>query len=197
VTATPGKESSGTPVTGSQGTPRQPEAPPRMPDDIRRYLAFLQRVEAERKAYEGRLTNLLIRLIPNLMMPNFDEDNVQGLDPRIVQMYDRTAREYAMAGRRFQVAAARIGVPLACRTLHANYSYALSRHPVLIVETAHRLVGGDYAGLHQMLGTVGADVNEKFEAADQELERICDQYNERKPFTIGNPRSGGGSLFGF
>jgi hypothetical protein len=168
-----------------------------MPDDIRRYLAFLQRVEAERKAYEGRLTNLLIRLIPNLMMPNFDDDSVQGLNPQFVQMYDRTAREYAMAGRRFHAAAVRIGIPPACRTLHANYLFAISNHPVLINETARRLVGGDYAGLHQMLGTVAADVNAKFETADQELEQICDQYRERKPFTIGNPRTRGGSLFGF
>jgi hypothetical protein len=167
-----------------------------MPDDIRRYLAFVQRVEAERKAYEARLSNLLIRLIPSLMMPKFDEDSVQGLDPQLVTMYNRTAQEYAMAGRRFQAAAGRIGVPPSCRVLHLNYSYALSRNPVIILETGRRLVNGDYGGLHQMLGTVGADVNSKFDTADNELERICDQYNMRKPFQIGNGRTGG-SLFGF
>jgi hypothetical protein len=168
-----------------------------MPDDIRRYLAFVQRVEAERKAYEARLSNILIRLIPSLMMPNFDEDHVQGLDPQVVSMYNRTAQEYAMAGRRFQVAAGRIGVPLSCRVLHINYSYALSRNPVIITETARRLVNGDYGGLHQMLGTVGADINQKFDTADSELERICNQYSMRKPFSIGNGPAGGGNLFGF
>jgi hypothetical protein len=196
VTTTPASPRSGPPVTERPAAPRQPDSPPRMPDDIRRYLVFLERVERERRAYEARLSNILIRLIPTLMMPKFDEDSVQGLDPQVVGMYNRTAMEYATAGRRFHAAAVRIGVPPSCRVLHANYAYALNRHPLLINETARRLVNGDYGGLHQMLGAVGADVNEKFATADSELERICDQYNMRKPFTLGNARSGG-SLFGF
>jgi hypothetical protein len=196
VTATPGKATSGPPVTAQPVNPRQPEQPKGMPDDIRRYLAFLQRVETERKGYEARLSNVLLQLIPGLMMPNFDDEHVQALDPRLVAMYNRTAQEYAVAGRRFQVAAGRIGVPPSCRVLHANYSYALSRNPVIIMETAKRLVAGDYGGLHQMLSTVGADINTKFDTADDELARICDQYNMHKPFSIGNGRAGG-SLFGF
>ena len=78
-----------------------------------------------------------------------------------------------------------------------NYSFALSRNPVLISETAHRLVAGDYAGLHRMLSTVGRDLNEKYATADSELSRLCGEYNVRKSFTIGDNGGGGGAILGF
>ena len=111
--------------------------------------------------------------------------------------YDQIAREYVVGTQRFQGMAGRIGVPADCRVLHLNYSYALSRNPVLITETAHRLVGGDYAGLHRMLSTVGRDLDEKYAAADSELSRLCGEYNVRKSFTIGDNGGGGGSILGF
>lgn len=186
----------GPPVTGQPASPREPPQPRGMPPDIQRYLDLVRRAEFDRRRYEDQLSNVLLQLIPRLMMPNFEEDNVQALDPRVVAMYNRTAQEYAVGTRRFQVLAGRIGVPAECRVLHANYSYALSRNPALILETARRLVGGDYAGLHRMLGSVGRDLEEKYSAADGELGRICAEYNVRKSFDIGNG-SGGGSIFGF
>src|SRR5690349_10952545 len=43
-------------VVQTPAAPRQPAPPPPqgMPEDIHRYLAFLQDVEAQRKQYEGR-----------------------------------------------------------------------------------------------------------------------------------------------
>ena len=123
--------------------------------------------------------------------------SLHAIDPQMVRMYDRIAREYVVGTQRFQGMAGRIGVPADCRVLHLNYSYALSRNPVLITETAHRLVGGDYAGLHRMLSTVGRDLDEKYAAADSELSRLCSEYNVRKSFTIGDNGGGGGSILGF
>jgi hypothetical protein len=197
VVKTPEGSTAGPSVAQQPATPREPARPQGMPPDILRYLDLVRRAEFDRKRYEDQLSNLLIRLIPSIMMPNFDDDSVQGLDPRMVGMYNRTAQEYAVATRRFQVMAGRIGVPPSCRTLHANYSYALSRNPAIILETGRRLVGGDYAGLHRMLGTVGPDIREKYAVADNELARLCDQYNVRKSFTIGDEGSGGRSIFGF
>ena len=131
------------------------------------------------------------------MMPNFDDDKVQGLDPKMIRMYDQVARDYAVGTQRFQGMANRIGVPADCRALHLNYSYALSRNPVMITETARRLVGGDYAGLHRMLSTVARDLSEKYGTADSELYRICNEYNVQKSFTIGDNGAGGGSILGF
>jgi hypothetical protein len=65
------------------------------------------------------------------------------------------------------------------------------------METARRLVNGDYAGLHRMLRTVGGDLREKYGVADNELAGLCERYNVRKSFTIGDEGSGGRSLFGF
>src|SRR5207248_1522801 len=116
----------------------------------------------------------------------FDEDNVQAPDRQLVARYAVLARQYAQATIRFQAAARQIRVPAACRNLHANYSYALSRNPNLIMQTAQCLSNGNYGGLLQLRGSVGADIGTKFSAADSELARICDQYNVRKPFTIGD-----------
>jgi hypothetical protein len=196
VVKAPEKPAPGPPVAAQPAHPSAPAQPPGMPEDIRRYLAFLESAEQDRRNYEARLSNIMLGLIPSLMMPNFDSDKVQGLDPQMVQMYNRIAQEYAIGTRRFQLQAQRIGVPASCRVLHLNYSYALSRNPTIIVETARRLVAGDYGGLHQMLATVGADMNQKYSAADFELGRICGQYNMPKPFQIGEGSSGG-SIFGF
>jgi hypothetical protein len=198
VVKTPEQSTPGPPVTAQPSAPRQPERPQGMPPDILRYLDLVRRAEIDRKRYEDQLSNVLIRLIPSIMLPNFDDNSVQRLDPQLVQMYNRTAQEYGVATRRFQAMAGRVGVPPSCRTLHANYSYALSRNPALIMETGRRLVQGDYAGLHRMLGTAGRDLREKYAVADNELSRLCDHFSVRKSFTIGDEGGGGGgSLFGF
>ncbi len=197
VAKSPAKSTSGPPVAAQPPSPRAPAQPQGMPPNILAYLDLVRRAEIDRHRYEDQLSNILLRLIPNLMMPNFDDDKVQGLDPQMVRMYDRIAREYVVGTQRFQGMAGRIGVPADCRVLHLNYSYALSRNPVLITETAHRLVGGDYAGLHRMLSTVGRDLDEKYAAADSELSRLCSEYNVRKSFTIGDNGGGGGSILGF
>jgi hypothetical protein len=167
-----------------------------MPEDIRRYLAFLQGVERQRKLFEGQVANQMLTVIPNLMAPNFDADNVQPPDRELVQRYAFLARQYAQATVRFQAAARRIRVPMACRVLHANYSYALSRNPAMIMQTAQCLSSGNFGGLLQLRGSVGADIGSKFATADMELGRICGQYDMRKPFSIGDSGSGT-SLFGF
>jgi hypothetical protein len=167
-----------------------------MPEDIRRYLALLESWEQQRKMFEGQVANQMLTVIPNLLAPNFDADNVQTPDRELVQRYAYLARRYARATIQFQAEARRIRVPLACRALHANYSYALSRNPTLIMQTAQCLASGNYGGLLQLRGSVGADIGSKFSAADMELGRICGQYNMQKPFSIGDSGSGS-SLFGF
>lgn len=168
-------------------------ARPGMPEDIRRYLSFLEGVEAQRKQYEGQLTNRMLGMIPNLLMPNFDADNVQPPDQQMVRQYDAMAQEYARATMRFQAASQQIQVPMACRKLHAYYSTALSMNPRLISETARSLQSGNYSGLLSMRGSVGKQIEDNYAAADQELAIICSQYNVRKPFDIGNG-SGGNSV---
>ena len=198
VAKAPAATPSGPAVTAQPPAPRQPVQPQGMPPNILAYLDLVRRAENDRHRYEDRLSNMLMGLIPSLMMPNFEDDKVQRLDPQMVRMYDQIAREYAVGTQRFQMMAGRVGVPADCRVLHLNYSYALSRNPVLITETARRLVGGDYAGLHRMLTTVGRDLDEKYSAADSELNRLCGEYNVRKSFTIGdNGGGGGGSILGF
>ena len=58
------------------------------------------------------------------------------------------------------------------------------------METARRLAAGDYTGLLSMRSSTGKTIEDNYRAADDELIRICEQYNVRKPFDIGN---GGGS----
>jgi hypothetical protein len=94
----------GPPVTAQPAQPRQP-AQPGMPEDIRRYLRFLEGVEAQRKQYEGQLTNRMLAMIPNLLMPNFDAENVQAPDQQMVRQYNQMAQEYSQATIRFQAAA--------------------------------------------------------------------------------------------
>jgi hypothetical protein len=172
------------PAVRTPGPPvaSQPAQPKGMPEDIRRYLAFLQDVEAQRKRFEGELTNRMLAMIPNLLMPNFDNENVKPPDQQ----------RYAQAANRFQAAAQQIVVPEACRRLHADYSAALSKNPQEIMETAQRLRSGDYSGLLQMRSSVGRTVEDYYRAADDELARICAQYGERKLFDIGN--GGGDSI---
>ena len=177
----------GPPVTA------QPAQPRGMPDDIRRYLNFLQGVEAQRKAYEGQLTNKMLAVVPNLLMPNFENENVQPPDQQMVRQYDQLAQDYSQATLRFQSAAQQVGVPMACRKLHAYYSTALSMNPRLISETARSLATGNYSGLLSMRGSVGKTIEENYQAADQELANICNQYGIRKPFDIGSG-SGGGDI---
>jgi hypothetical protein len=175
-------------------TPAAPQAPAApepqgMPEDIRRYLGFLQGVEAQRKQYEGQLTNQMLAIMPNLLMPNFDE-NSQPPDQQMARQFDQMAQQYAQATLRFQAESQKIVVPLACRKLHAHYSTALSMNPRLITETSQRLSRGDYSGLLAMRSQVGRLIDENYRAADAELARICQEYRERKPFDIGN--TGGG-----
>jgi len=168
----------------------QPEQRRGMPDDIRRYLGFLQSVELQRKDYEGKLTNKMLAAVPNFMAPDFSNENVQPPDQQLVQQYSQMAQEYANATVRFQTASQRIVVPMACRKLHAYYSTALSLNPRLIYDTANRLRSGDYTGLLGMRNSVGKQIEDNYRAADQELAAICDQYGMRKPFDIGNGSGG-------
>ncbi len=179
-------------VVRSPASPRSPVAtPPRgMPEEIRRYLSFLQGVEAQRKQYEAQLTNQMLAAVPNLLMPNFDE-NSQPPDQQMVRQFDQMAQQYAQATIRFQAAARQVSVPPACQKLHMYYSTALSLNPRLTQETARRLAAGDYAGLLAMRRDVGKTIEENYRAADDELARTCQQYEVRKTFDIGN--SGGGN----
>jgi hypothetical protein len=179
-------------VTQAPAAPPPPAAAPQpqgMPEDVRRYLQFLQGVEAQRKQYEAQLTNQMMAAVPNLMAPNFDE-NSQPPDQQLVRQYDQMAQQYSQATLRFQAEAQKVSVPLDCRKLHGYYSTALSLNPRLILETARRLGSGDYAGLLSMRNSIGKTIAENYQAADQELGRICDQYQVKKTFEIG---SGGGA----
>ena len=191
VVQSPRNLAPGPPVTSQ---PAQPATPRGMPDDIRRYLSFLQGVEAQRKTYEGQLTNKMLAVVPNLLMPNFDSENLQPPDQQIVRQYDQLAQEYSQATLRFQAASQQVGVPMACRRLHGYYSAALSMNPRLISETARSLATGNYSGLLSMRGSVGKQIEENYQAADQELANICNQYGIRKPFDIGNSSGGGDVL---
>jgi hypothetical protein len=183
-------------VTQTPTAPSRPETPPQpqgMPEDIRRYLAFLQGVEAQRKQYEARLTNQMLAAVPNLMAPDFSE-NSQPPDQQLVRQYDQMAREYSQATVRFQAESQRVNVPLACRKLHGYYSTALSLNPRLILDTAQRLARGDYAGLLQMRNSIGKTIEDNYRAADDELRRICEQYRVPKSFDIGNGPGGASVL---
>jgi hypothetical protein len=177
----------GPPVTA------QPAKPQGMPDDIRRYLSFLQGVEAQRKAYEGQLTNKMLAVVPSLLMPNFDSDNVRPPDQQVIGQFRQLAQEYTQATIRFQAAAQQVGVPAACRKLHADYSTALSMNPRTIQQAADSIASGNYSGLLSMRSSVGKNIEDYYRAADQELANICNQYNVRKSFDIGNS-SGGGDI---
>jgi hypothetical protein len=180
-------------VTQAPASPPPPAAAPQpqgMPEEIRRYLAFLQGVEAQRKQYEAQLSQQMLAVVPNLMAPDFSE-NSQPPDQQLVRQYDQMAQQYSQATIRFQTEAQRVNVPLACRKLHGHYSTALSLNPRLILETARRLGAGDYAGLLAMRGSIGKTIADNYQAADAELGRICDQYGVRKQFDIGS--SGGGN----
>jgi hypothetical protein len=184
----------GPPITAQPARPAPPAQPAGMPEDVRRYLSFLQGVEAQRKDYEGKLTNRMLAVVPNLLMPNFDSENLQPPDQQIVQQYNQLAQEYTQATVRFQAAAQQVGVPMACRKLHGYYSTALSMNPRLISETARSLATGNYSGLLAMRGSVGKQIEDNYQAADQEVATICNQYNVRKSFAIGNNGGGGDVL---
>lgn len=193
ATVRPAPAPPGPAVTQAPASPPPPAAAPQpqgMPEDIRRYLAFLQGVETQRKQYEAQLSQQMLAVIPNLMAPDFSE-NAQPPDQQLVRQYDQMARQYSQATIRFQTEAQRVNVPLACRKLHGYYSTALSLNPRLILETAQRLGAGDYAGLLAMRSSIGKTIADNYRAADEELGRICAQYRVPKPFDIGN--SGGGN----
>jgi hypothetical protein len=193
TTVRPAPVPPGPAVTQSPASPSPPAAAPQpqgMPEEIRRYLAFLQSVEAQRKQYETQLTQQMLAVVPNLMAPDFSE-NSQPPDQQLVRQYDQMAQQYSQATLRFQTEAQRVSVPIACRKLHGYYSTALSLNPRLILETARRLGAGDYAGLLSMRSTTGKTIADNYRAADEELGRICDQYQVRKNFDIGN--TGGGT----
>jgi hypothetical protein len=63
----------------------------------------------------------------------------------------------------------------------------------LIYQTSQSLGTGNYSGLLSMRGSVGKQIEDNYQAADQELANICNQYGVRKPFDIGNG-TGGGSI---
>src|SRR5438067_7679763 len=112
----PGPSVVRSPAVSRPGPPvaAQPAQQRGMPEDIRRYLAFLQSVEAQRKDYEGKLTNKMLAAVPNFMAPDFSNENVQPPDQQLVQQYSQMAQEYAQATVRFQAASQQIVVPAAC-----------------------------------------------------------------------------------
>jgi hypothetical protein len=183
----------GPPITAQPARPAPPAQPAGMPEDVRRYLSFLQGVEAQRKDYEGKLTNRMLAKIPTLLMPNFDTETVQPPDQEFRQQIDQLVQGYEQATVKFQAAAQQVGVPMACRRLHGYYSTALSMNPRLFSEISRNLATGNYSGLLSMRGSVGKQIEDNYQAADQEVANICNQYNVRKSFDIGNS-SGGGDI---
>jgi len=164
-----------------------------MPEDISRYLRFLAGVEAQRKQYEALLTNKALSGMPRLLMPDFENENVQPPGQELAQQYAQMAQQYAQATVRFQLMARQVHVPMACSKLHRYYSVALNLNPQLIMQTARRLAAGDYGGLLMLRGSAGKTIELNYQAADDELANICGQYRMRQPFDIGNG-SGGGDI---
>lgn len=194
VTRAPANPNPGPPVTAQPARPAPPAQPAGMPEDVRRYLNFLQQVEAQRKAYEGKLTNQMLAVVPKLLMPDFDNENVQPPDQQVIGQFKQVAQVYTQATINFQVLARQVGVPLACRKLHADYSTALSMNPRTIQQAADSITSGNYSGLLSMRSSVGKNIEDYYQAADQDLANICNQYSVRKSFDIGNTGGGGDIL---
>jgi hypothetical protein len=167
-----------------------------MSPQVRNYLEFLRRVEAERKQYDAQRINEMVRTFQQIMASFLDENDDQPPDRKLVAAYGTMAQQYAIGLRRFHTTAMRVGIPPECRPLHQLYSNALLANANTILDTARRINVGDVGGLQMMRPRIGADVEAEYQAADEELGRICDHYRLRKSFDLGNGRSGG-SLFGF
>lgn len=208
-------------ILRAQGQPAGPgvaqiqrEAPLRMPDDVRRWLEHLERIEKEKNALHRRqvvklqasMSSMAARVSSAGVQAMIDEDGpeVPSLDlSDLIPVDDLIAEWEALRGKLNSVA-----VPAECAPLYQNYHGSFVNLQQQIA--ALKDIGSDLFGTFQKGGQQAAvkqaegvskghtqSVDDLLIRSDEQLGEICDKYSERKWFDIRSDLGGGMMQFGF
>ena len=189
------------------------EEPIRMPDDVRRWLEHLERIEREKNALHRRQAVKLQASMSNIAarvssagvsaMINEEGDSIPKLDLSDLIPVDSMLQEWEALRQKLNS----LPPPAECMPLYNNYHGSF----VNIQREIGRLkqIGSDLYGIFQRGGqdqavkdaegvsaAHGQNVDELLIKSDEQLGEICFKYNERKWFDIKHDLGGSMMQFG-
>ncbi len=178
-----------------------------MPDDVRKWLEHLERIERERQSLAASELSSAVTMLTTLKA----EDVTQGLDPnaddsqaeadrRVRQRQNRYAdtantlrRSWEDLGRRFTA----ISAPTICLDAQGQYRKTLSETGAMMqelisaVRTAAQNPQAALSALTAMQGTSKSRIDAPARATDSDVASICQKYNTPKWFEIKGDVGGG------
>ena len=196
---------SGGPVTGQTAT-----SPPPPPADVVDYLKFLKDVEKRRLLLERQQIAELLKQSANLTYPGATADWTTNEPERQVnRIYSDFQNSLAQWANQWQELSRYFlskQPPQSCITLRDKYYDLLGKTAGSIASVGNsfsKAMGGDPGAALEALtrqqgsgmGTPSREVHDACSAADDELARVCQQFNIPKDFSIQDD-TGGSNLLG-
>ncbi|HUV05402.1 MAG TPA: zinc ribbon domain-containing protein [Armatimonadota bacterium] len=155
---------------------------PAPPADVVAYLEHLKRVEKMRQDVTAKELNDLVAKAPDLIAKAFpfDEDFEESTAPReLTGQASRYTQEWQQISAYFLSARP----PGACAVLAGKYYDAMREFIVFMGKFQEATNKLDLAKLKDIKRDQ-VSVDERLDASDQELGRVCDQYGIEKSFAI-------------
>lgn len=159
----------------------QPEKP-EPPADVVAYLAHLKKVEKLRQDVCAKELNDLVAKAPEIIQKAFpfdeDADKPEGTQ-ELAGQASQFSREWQQVSAYFLS----VRPPESCGTLAGKYYDSLREFVMFMGNFQNAVNKLDLAKLKEMKRTQ-VSVDQKLNAADQELAQVCKQYNIDKAFSI-------------
>jgi hypothetical protein len=161
-------------------------------EDISGYLARLYQVEQTRVQLEALLMTAVTNTTFQSALRAYTSAGTGDLDDQQqAAVLRQTARDFQTVARRFaalniQFQRRTPPVPVSCRRLHADYALALSNTPRFVLGLGDALLRMDLGAVTMVQQLGQGTIDRGFRAADQELQRICDNHKISKPFDLGS-----------
>lgn len=179
-----------------------------MPDDIRAWLEHLERIEAKRlELARSQITSLMVSMeeikgaeLGNELAEILGGDPTEGERteaPSVSKARDIAANvkpQWQQLNTDFEAKPP----PEACRTIAADYSQTLRETGATvgdIIDVINNLGTDPHSAVARLREIMGANkkmIDEPALRADKGVQAICDQYEERKWFSIKGDVGGGG-----
>lgn len=180
-----------------------------MPEDIRRYLEFLEAIEKERvRLAKNQISEAMLQLtqlqglggMADMVNQLADPDDVPKPNDGPRKQVETSAHDVRAAWRALSDKFAGTPPPSECLTLRNNYEECLTSTGRMVSEILDNIrQAADnpqkaLSALQNMQGTSGDRIDVYGKKADNQVQDICDKYKTKKWFSITGDVGGGGLL---
>jgi hypothetical protein len=172
-------------VTGKNGEPAVAMTDQRMPEDVRRWLEHLKRVDRMRESANSDLVADMVKTMVAVKPATMtDEEDVAAAEARRKDTADHAIKDVDQIFSRLTQEFQKLPPPEECRPIADRYSQLLLGTRLMLSEILAAMQAGDIRALESKKGTSYGRIDNQAEEANGLIDGLCKKYKEPNNYSV-------------